>query len=273
MTIKNILHWGQQALIGSDSARLDAELLLSHVLKKERSYLLAYDEIKLSLLEMRQFRYLVKKRKMGLPLAYILGKKEFYGLDFKVNKHVLIPRPDTEILVESAISYLQPGDLLLDVGAGSGCIPISILKNKKGLKAVATDISKKALLVAQENAKTHRVGDRIQFFNSDLLEAISPKLFKNRTVVVTANLPYVPLNHAVNKEAQFEPALALFAENNGLGLYQKLFQQLEDIKPKAIFLECYEFQIPALREQMKNYQLVEVKNMLGEARMLHLEMN
>ena len=263
--------WGVQELLGIDSARLDVELLLSEVLKKDRVYLMAHDNDLIPLNDMRYFRSLIKKRKTGLPLAYILGKKEFYGLEFKVNKNVLIPRPDTEILVESVFSYLQPGDLLLDVGTGSGCIPISILKHKKGLKAVATDISKRALLIAQENAKNHRVGDRIQFLYSDLLQNLSPKLFKGKNLIVTANLPYVPVDYVINNEAKFEPSLALYSESEGLELYQRLFHQLSEFQPKMIFLECYEFQLEPLTKLAKGYQKKEVKKMLGEARLLCLE--
>lgn len=271
MIIKNVLHWGKRSLKGLDSAALDAELLLSNVLQKDRTYLMAHDEEKITLKQFSRFRYLVDKRKKKIPVAYILGHKEFYGLDFKVNKHVLIPRPDTEILVESVIAYLKPNDLLVDVGTGSGCIPIPILKHQPQVRAIAIDISKKALRIAEENASLQGVENRIQFYCSDLLKKVPKEVFDRKNVVVTANLPYVPPDYEVNEEANFEPKLALYAKNNGLGLYQKLFDQLVHLKPKAIFIECYEFQIKPLTESLKSYHVQEVKQMLGEARMVQLE--
>jgi len=271
MNIKSLLSWGQKELTRFDSAKLDVELLLGELLQKDRVYLMAHDDAVVSSFELDGFRDLIKRRKTGLPMAYILGKKEFYGLEFRVNEHVLIPRPETEILVEAVISSIEEGELLVDVGTGSGCIPITILCHRPELRAVAVDISEEALQVAKENAKRHGVGERLQCFPSDLLKNLPLGLLEGKQFVVTANLPYVPLDHGVNEEAQFEPSLALYAKNEGLDLYQKLFDQLVPLKPRAIFVECYAFQVEPLAECLKNYRKAEVREMLGEARLLKME--
>lgn len=271
MTIKELLYWATRQLIGLETPRLDAELLLCHVLKKDQSYLITHDYDKVSFWKRRLFKKLISKRKTRLPLAYILGGKEFYGLWFEVDENVLVPRPDTEILVENVIAYLKPGDLLLDVGTGSGCIPIAVLKHQPGLRAIATDISTKALAVARRNLKRHQLDTIIELIHSNLLESVPIEFLSDNQLVVTANLPYLPLDYQVNAEAQFEPGLALYAKNNGLELYQKLLDQLARFKPRAIFLECYEFQMAILAEYSDRYRLKASKNMLGKARMLMLE--
>jgi len=271
MTIKELIDWASQILIAFDSPRLDAELLLGHVLKSDQAYLLAHDDQGVNYLDIQRFKHLVKKRKQAMPIAYLIGHKSFYGLDFYVNRHVLIPRPDTEILVDSVLKYIQPGDTLLDVGTGSGCIPISILMNQSRVNAVATDISKKALIVAKKNIKKYDLGRRIQLYKSHLLDDVLLDSFDGDCLVVTANLPYVPLDYQINDEAQFEPSLALYAENDGLSLYQKLLDQLQDVMPRAIFLECYEFQLASLANHFNEYSLVFTQSLLGEARMLMLE--
>ena len=115
------------------------------------------------------------------------------------------------------------------------------------------------------------MGERLQFFKTNLAESLSEDLFGGHDIVVTANLPYVPLNYQVNEEAKFEPGLALFAERDGVALYQKLLDQLKSLKPRAIFLECYDFQKAILAEYLQDYELKMVKTMLGEARLLMLE--
>ncbi len=271
MTIKKLIDWATHALLEFDSPRLDAELLLSHVLKKDQAYLLAHDDHVVSYWRIELFKRLIKKRKKAMPVAYLIGHKAFYGLDFYVNRHVLIPRPDTEILVDSVLAYIQPGDTLLDVGTGSGCIPISILMNQSRVNAVATDISKKALVVAKKNVKKYKLGRRIQLYKSHLLQDVPLDVFDEDYLVVTANLPYVPPDYQVNAEARFEPALALYAEEDGVSLYQTLLDQLGSLRPRAIFLECYEFQLAILANHLEGYSLKLTKNLLGEARMLMLE--
>ena len=195
MQIKEALKWGHEELfLSSGSARLDAEILLAHILKKPTTFLLAHDEHKICSLKLWLYQRAIRKRKEGMPVAYLTGHKEFYFLDFEVNRNVLVPRPDTEILVECVIEYIKQRNdtILLDIGTGSGCIPISVCKNVDGITAVATDISRKALKVARKNIKKHGLANRIDLIHSDLLKNVPPGLFDGRGVIVTANLPYIP---------------------------------------------------------------------------------
>lgn len=285
MTIKEAILWGfEQLTPTSDSPRVDAELLLAHVLKKSTTYLFTHPKNPLdrfSRLSLNEWRYrrLIQKRKRGVPVAYLVGHKEFYALDFKVNNSVLVPRPDTEILVECVIEYVKglrsPDSglslFLVDVGTGSGCIPISVLRNVPGLNAVATDISRAALSVAKENAKKHFVASRIRFFKSDLLCKVPTRLLENRTIVLTANLPYLPDKMEAKPELGFEPSIALYAGADGMDVYRRLMRQIETLRPMAIFLELYEWQIALLQAQFPGYELKYAKVMSGEARCLMME--
>lgn len=276
--IKDLVNFGHRELIAFDSARLDAELLLSHVLQKPPTYVLAYDEVKVGLLREWRYRWLIARRKKGVPVAYLRGHREFYGLEFKVNRHTLVPRPDTEALVEAVISYLSgerravSGELiLLDVGTGSGCIPISVLKYTEGLTAITTDISSSALKVARVNARRHGAISRIRFFQSDLLKNVDMTPFKNREVVVTANLPYVPKNFQVNIETHFEPQIALYGGEDGMDVYRRLLKELLPLRPKAMFFECFDFQKAILVEHAPGYKLRQIKNASGGAQVMILE--
>ena len=253
MTIKELIEFGHRELIAFESARLDAELLLSHVLKKPVTYLLAHDEAEPEWLQRWRYKRMVAKRKEGIPMAYLRGHREFYGLDFKVTPQVLVPRPETESLVEAVINYVSDDDLLLDVGTGSGCIPIAVLKHVKLLEAIATDISGGALNVARYNAGKHKVDDRIRFIHTDLLMEIDPVLLEDRQLVVTANLPYVPSGFEVNVETKFEPQVALWGGEDGMDLYRKLLQQLLPLQPRAIFFECFDFQKALLAKEASGY--------------------
>jgi len=183
----------------------------------------------------------------------------------------LVPRPDTEALVEAVINYVSPGDLLLDVGTGSGCIPIAVLKHAKDLEAVATDVSGGALNVARSNATKHKVESRIHFVHSDLLEAVDPLLFEDRQLVVTANLPYVPKGYEVNVETTFEPQVALWGGEDGMDLYKKLLKQLLPLAPRAMFFECFDFQKVILVENAPGYELRSFNSPSGGAGVVMLE--
>ena len=306
MTVKEILHWGHETLIPtSESARLDAEVLLAHVLGKPVTFLLAHDESEMKFWPSYKYRKLIWQREEGMPVAYLTGHREFYGLDFEINKHVLVPRPDTEILVECVIEYLhtrlsfprkressnqlsvdkldsrlrgndrkdESDVLLLDIGTGSACIPISVLKNVPGIEAVATDISGPALRCAKRNIKKHGLSARIKLFSSDLLKNVPPQLFEDREIIVTANLPYIPKNFAVHPSTQFEPDIALYGGDDGLEIYKRLVEHISVIKPRAIFLECFEFQVATLAALYPEYQLKTVRDMSGKAKMMMLERN
>lgn len=287
MKIKEVLHWGHETLIlTSESARLDAEVLLCHILKKPLTFLLAHDETEIGYFALRKYHRFIKQRKEGMPVAYLTGHREFYGLDFEVNKHVLVPRPDTEILVECVISYLQSqisnlpagrqglkSQIILDIGTGSACIPISILKNVPDIEAVATEISGSAMGVAKRNIKKHGLSGRIKLFSSDLLKSVPREIFEDREVIVTANLPYIPKQFAVHPSTKFEPGIALYGGDDGLDIYKRLVDELSDINPRAMFFECFEFQVATLADKIQGYELKTVRDMSGKAKMMMLERN
>lgn len=205
---------------------LDAEILLAFVLEKPKEFLYTHPEYKLTATQIKKFKKLVNCRKEGEPVAYLTNHKEFYGLNFYVDKNVLIPRPETETLVEEIIKDNKNKKIVIaDIGTGSGCIAIVLAKFLPKAKIYATDICKKALNVATGNAKKHNV--KIDFIQGNLLEPL-----KNKKIdIVAANLPYGWKEWKNNTTAEtvglkFEPLLALFTEENGLYLYKKLFQQI-----------------------------------------------
>jgi len=210
---------------------LDFDLLKAHAINKPKEFLYSHPEYKLSFLESIRLRYFIFLYKKGYSVAAIVGHKEFYGLDFFVNKHVLIPRPDTELMVIEAIEEIKKSNekiTLIDVGVGSGCIPISILKNlPKQIPAYATDISGQALKVAKKNARTHNVN--IEFFHGNLLKPVIQKILNLKSqIIITANLPYLTEQQFQNEPSiQREPKNALVADSNGLALYEELFKQIK----------------------------------------------
>lgn len=275
ISVRELLKWGHEALfLTSGSARLDAELLLSYVLKKPVTFLLAHDDSMVGIWSVWKYKRLIHQRKKGVPVAYLIGHKEFFGLDFKVNRHVLIPRPDTEILVECVISYFKSGVrdfILLDIGTGSGCIPIAVCKHVDGLKAIAADISRQALKMAVRNAERYGLCRRIQFIKSDLLNNIDLKKLEGKTVIVTANLPYIPKQFQVSPELHYEPSISLYGGDDGIEVYRRLADQLNPLRPRVIFFELFEEQIAILKTHLPDYRLKYVETMSGKARALVME--
>lgn len=199
---------------------IEADLLLGHVLKQSKEFLYLHDDKKLTSVQQNKFLGMTKKRQTGLPVAYLIGYKYFYGLKFKVNKDVLIPRPETEWIVDKTLQIIGKKPLsIIDVGTGSGCIAISLAKNSKA-KIFATDISNRALKVAKENAKINKV--KIDFSKHNLLEGV-----KGKFDVIIANLPYVPVSEykKFKKNLKFEPKLALTDGTNDFILIEKLLTQ------------------------------------------------
>jgi len=206
------------------------------VIQKPREFVVAHPNFMIRRLRDWKIGRLFKKRAHGVPLAYVTGHKEFFGLDFVINKHVLIPRPETEMIVSLALEKLKIQDsrlktILTDVGTGSGCIPISVTStlkhfNTQALTVCATDISKSALKVAKQNAQKYNVN--ITFLHGNLLEpAIKRLKIKDSRLIITANLPYLTLEQFQNEHSiQHEPKRALVADNNGLGLYEQLLKQI-----------------------------------------------
>ncbi len=240
-------------------------LLLTKASGKSKEWLLAHPEYK-NFWVLLKYKYYLKKLNQNVPMAYILGHKEFFSLDFLVNKYTLIPRPDTEILVDetikeiSNIQYSISNILMIDIGTGTGCIPITILKKLKDLKitAIATDISKGALKVARKNAKKHKV--KINFLHGDLLSPIfkSFNLAIFESLIITANLPYLKEEWWKNEPSiQQEPKSALVSDDkNGLELYEKLLQQIIEIK-KILDIEYWIFLEIDPRQSSEIFPLIQ----------------
>jgi release factor glutamine methyltransferase len=206
---------------GISSARLDAELILADALQADRTWLLAHNDEMIPYEELIRADGWITRRVGREPLAYIRGWVEFYGRRFAVDKRVLIPRPETEEMIDLIKRLELPEEpVLIDVGAGSGCIAITAKLERPELNIHATDISEVALKVAHQNAKDLQAD--IDFHKSDLLSAMDYQLPAN---IITANLPYVDNRYTVTPEARAEPELALFADKNGYELIERLIPQ------------------------------------------------
>ncbi len=198
----------------SDSAKLDAQLLVCHTYNIKQTKLIAYPEKELSNEQLTLFKLFLNRRSKGEPLAYITGKKEFWSLDFIVNKHVLIPRPESELLVEITLDLIAEKQTprILDLGTGSGAIAISISKESDDCVVVATDLSKQSLEVAKLNATKHQAP--IQFIYSNWYKNIGREKFD----VIVCNPPYVAENDPLLEQpvTQYEPSKAVISNDNGL---------------------------------------------------------
>lgn len=209
----------------------DAPILLAHVLKKNSAFLFANPDKQISPLKSKIFNLLISRRRANWPVAYLTGHKEFFGLDFKVNKDVLIPRPETELLVELALPISRNSKFrnIIDIGTGSGNIIIALAKNTKNkVNFFAIDSSAKALRVAKTNAKKHSVAKKIIFLKGNLLSPItlnnSMELFP---MLILANLPYLTSKQTREPSIKHEPRSALVAGKDGLKYYRELFKQLQ----------------------------------------------
>ncbi len=197
--------------------RLTAEVLLCHVLEVGKSFLYAHPEQRLQSEQLQRLRAGVERRCRGEPTQYITGVQEFYGLDFMVAPGVLIPRPETEHLVEEALARARGAQTILDVGTGSGCLAVAIQKNLPAAKVIASELSRDALRIAAENARC--LQSPVEFVRADLIEAFSAASFD----MVVCNPPYVPLADlpGLQRELRSEPSLALFGGEDGLQVYQR----------------------------------------------------
>lgn len=199
----------------SDSEILDVEVLLCHILKKERSYLRTWPKKELTDSQISQFKQLLKKRQEGEPIAYITGIREFWSREFYVDSNVLIPRPDTETLIELCLQLIsqKPNAKLIDLGTGSGIIAITLASEYPQLQITAIDSSLEALKVAQKNAQQHQTKN-IQFLQSHWFS----KVPKNTFDFIVSNPPYISPDdpHLTQGDIRFEPSTALIANDQGL---------------------------------------------------------
>ena len=211
---------------GVPEARREAGSLLAQVIARDRTFLITHAEDLLESNDLETFRQYIERRAAGEPLQYITGHQEFFGLDFDVTRDVLIPRPETEILVEAALDLIGDSDatpLICDVGTGSGCVAIALLRERSKAHAIAVDISEAALLVAARNAVRHSVSERITFEVSDCFSALNKS--KVRFDLVVSNPPYVAdkdLSGLQREVREHEPRVALTPGDDGLSVIRRL---------------------------------------------------
>ena len=215
--INFVLNEGLKALSNSSikTPKLDAEILLSRVLKKNLKEIILDDKINPNQIDIKRYNDLIRRRKLGEPIAYILNKKEFWKYNFYVDQNVLIPRPDTEVIIEETLKLINinQNKLILDIGTGSGCIVISLVKERPKLRGTAIDISKNALKVAKINAKMHQLLNRIKFYNSSV-----DNFFKGKYDLIISNPPYISKNKIKYLDKDifcFEPLDSLNGGLNG----------------------------------------------------------
>ena len=211
------------------SALLDSELLLSKVIKKDRKFILLNLDKKLSQNEQDSFKKLILKRSRGKPLAYLTGIKSFWKHDFKVSEKVLIPRPDTEIIIEQVLKIYKNKDYInfLEVGVGSGCIALSILKEKKSFLGTGIDLSQNCIEICKYNAKKLDIRNRIKLFKSD----VDNLIFRKYDLIIS-NPPYIKkfdLNKLNREVINYEPKLALDGGLEGLSVIRKVIKKSSEL--------------------------------------------
>jgi len=227
MNIQTLLNQASKTLkqLSNTSSKLDSEILLSKIIKKNRKYLILNSNEELKKENIKSFDYLVKRRKKGEPIAYLINKKEFWKQNFYINQNVLIPRPDTETLVEETLKLFNVNSKLnmLDIGTGSGCILLSILKERRNFFGTGIDISKKAINVARFNAKMHQLSNRVKFYNSDV-----DKFLIGKYDLILSNPPYIRRQDLKYLEIDikgFEPKLALDGGKDGFSKITKVISK------------------------------------------------
>lgn len=234
MTISEILRWAEGYLTQRKvpSPYVDAEYILAHVLGCQRKDLLIHPDRVLKDDEVAQFNACMERRGRREPLQYITGEVEFRGLLFKVNNNVLIPRPETELLVDEVVkSVSRKGATVLDLCTGSGCIAVCIAKELMDSRVYAADISEGALAVAKENATRHGAGEEITFHSGDLFGAVSSMDLKGKFDIIVSNPPYVSEDEMKDLQPEikdYEPASALYGGKDGLDFYRRIIHESPD---------------------------------------------
>ena len=262
-----------------DNARWDAELLLCHVLGRDRAWLLAHIQDGIDNQSLRQYEQTIDRRAVREPLQYIIGKQEFWGLPFKVTPDVLIPRPETEFVVEAALKAVSMtlSPVIIDLCTGSACIAISLAKELQNAQVFATDRSEQALAVARENARVNQVAERIQFISGDLFVPITALDLQGKVDVIAANPPYIPAGDlaALQPEVRdFEPEMALIAGPEGTEIGAAIIQQAPLFLKQGgtLIMEMGMGQTAALStivKETENYRTLEiVKDLAGIERVI-----
>lgn len=280
-TIKTWLHNAVHALAdqGITSAKIDAELILAHVLGVQREYLIAHSLDPLPSNDQQRADALLEQRKKHAPIAYLLGRKEFYGLLLKTDARALIPRGETETLVATALEWLKThpqGRNIVEIGTGSGAITLALATHAPQHHYFATDASQAALDLARENA-TQLELDGITFLHGNLTEPVENHSTAHPINLLTANLPYIPrplLDALATNIIEYEPLLALDGGNDGLNLYRQLFARLTSLMaPEGLILcehehDQSEAMCAIARQHFPSAEIKTVPDSLGQDRVL-----
>ena len=239
MNILTLLNKGSEKLKIKNifSHRLDSEILLSNILKKRREELLINLDKKVSFNNIRQFKKIISRRSLNEPIAYILKNKEFWSKNFIVNRNVLIPRPETELMVEKIIKIYEKKDIfILDIGTGTGCILLSILSELKKSRGVGIDISSQAVNIAKKNLNILNLPNNIKFKVKSLND-----IYNYRFDLIVSNPPYIMTKDIKNLEEdikKFEPKLALIGGDDGLKFYREYSNTLQNLMNKKGYFVC-----------------------------------
>jgi len=260
-TIQKLLNWITEHFTskGIDSPRLSAELLLSGILKMKRIELYMQFDKLVAEEQLDKLHDLVKRAGQSEPIAYLTGKTEFYSLELEVSRDCLIPRPETELLVQRAIEFLRTrsgSQFVCDLCTGSGCIAVAIARNYPQAHIIATDICDAALNMAARNVEKHQLKERIKLLCGDLFDPIMPQLDTNKFDLIVCNPPYVSTAEfeKLGKNIKdYEPKVALFAGADGLDIYRRIIKRVDVfLKPDAaLMLEIGYSQGPAVRELLE----------------------
>ena len=263
-TVEDWLKFASKKLTKAEipSANLDAELILAKVLRVERTFLHAHPSKKLNQAQIFHANNWLNRRTKRIPLAYIFGKKEFYGRNFAVNPKVLVPRPETETLIEMYKKIARDEKAVLEIGTGSGIIAITAKLETPDAEVFASDISLEALKVARKNAK--KLSAKITFLKSNLLNDIPTEILE-KTDVILANLPYVNrdwIDFETKNELHHEPQIALYSDDGGLELIKKLIQQTEKCpRIKFLILEADPTQFDEIEKNANNHNFARIESL------------
>jgi release factor glutamine methyltransferase len=260
-TIQKLLNWVTEYLTakGIEAPRFSAELLLSHVFGLKRIELYTQFDRPVAEEQRDRLRDLVKRAGQNEPVAYLTGRTEFYSLELEITRDCMIPRPETELLVQRAVEFLRTCDgvqFVLDLCTGSGCIAVAIAKNFAGARIIATDISDAALAVAAGNVQKHQLSERITLLCGDLFEPLIRPLDVDKFDLIICNPPYVSSAEYDNLDKNvkdYEPRLALYAGADGLDIYRRIVEKIDQfLKPGAgLMLEIGYAQGPAVRTMLE----------------------
>ena len=238
------------------NAELESELILSNILKTTREKLIIYPRKNINKILENKFKSNIKERKLKKPIAYILGYKEFWRQKFITDTHVLIPRPDTELIIEKVLKNFKKNDNknVLDIGTGTGCIILSILLERKKFRGIGIDTSKRAINIAKINAKMQQFGNRIKFINTDI-----DNFFSYKYDLIVSNPPYIKkckLGSLIEDVKNFEPKLALDGGPDGFSVVLKVITKSSKLLKKngMLILEIDSTQVIKTKEMLKKYQ-------------------